>query len=307
MPEIFGNQPVQQSVAPQVTAIADDTVTSPQEVNSVNGLSSEELNDPNRINVTIADKAAPLVILFGPPSCGKTMTLVRLTRHLKQCGYKISPIKTFRPSHDENYKQICDTYDTMVNQTDAAKSTERINFMLVEILSSNSRRLCQILEAPGEYYFNPEQPNAPFPNYVNTIINCSNRKIWCIMVEPDWMNEADRSNYVTRIHRLKQKMRPKDKVVFVFNKIDLTNFVISPGVINLPQARKDVANNYPGIFEPFKNVNPVTRFFKEWNCDFIPFQTGDYSLAADKTLTYQEGPKEYPDKLWKMILDKIKG
>ena len=142
-----------------------------------NSFNNEELNDPNRINVTIADKDAPLVILFGPPSCGKTMTLVRLTRYLKQCGYKISPIKSFRPSHDENYKQICDNYDTMVNQNDAAQSTNRINFMLVEILSSNSKRLCQILEAPGEYYFNPQQPNAPFPNYVNTIINCSNRKI----------------------------------------------------------------------------------------------------------------------------------
>lgn len=271
-----------------------------------NSFNNEELNDPNRINVTIADKDAPLVILFGPPSCGKTMTLVRLTRYLKQCGYKISPIKSFRPSHDENYKQICDNYDTMVNQNDAAQSTNRINFMLVEILSSNSKRLCQILEAPGEYYFNPQQPNAPFPNYVNTIINCSNRKIWCIIVEPDWEDEADRNNYVTRIQRLKQKMRPKDKTIFVFNKIDKTNFVISPGNINLPQARKDVANNYPGIFEPFRNQNPITKFWKRWRCDFIPFQTGDYTETSSK-LTYQEGPSEYPTKLWKTILKRING
>ncbi len=116
------------------------------------GFNTEELKDPNKINVTIADKEAPLVILFGPPSCGKTMTLIRLTRHLKSIGYKISPIKSFRPSFDENYKRICDNYDIMVNQNDAAKSTDRINFMLVEILNSNSRRLCQILEAPGEFY-----------------------------------------------------------------------------------------------------------------------------------------------------------
>ena len=42
------------------------------------GLSVEELRDPNKISVTIADKDAPIVVLFGPPACGKTMTLVRL-------------------------------------------------------------------------------------------------------------------------------------------------------------------------------------------------------------------------------------
>lgn len=274
--------------------------------NDNNSFNNEELKDPNKINVTIADKEAPLVILFGPPSCGKTMTLIRLTRYLKECGYRISPIKTFRPSHDTNYKQICENYDTMINQNDAAKSTDRINFMLVEILNRDSKRLCQILESPGEYYFNPAQPNAQFPNYVNAIVNSTNRKIWCIMVEPNWENEADRKNYVTRIQHLKKKMRPKDKTIFVFNKIDLTQFVISPGNINLAQARKDVANNYLGIFEPFRNVNPITSFFTKWRCDFVPFQTGDFT-QSDTSLTYQEGPREYPAKLWNMILKRIRG
>ena len=116
---------------------------------SKRGLNANELNDPNKINITIADKKTPIVILFGPPSCGKTMTLVRLTRFLKSEGYKINPIKTFRPSYDENYKYICENYDAMINQTDAAHSTDRINFMLVEVIK-DGKRICQILEAPGE-------------------------------------------------------------------------------------------------------------------------------------------------------------
>lgn len=274
--------------------------------NPVNGLSQEELNDPNKINVTVADDNAPLLILFGPPACGKTMTLVRLTRFLQQNGYSVSPIRSFRPNYDANYKEMCEGFDAMINQSDAADSTNKISFMLVEVIK-NGRRLCQILEAPGEYYFNPKKPNEPFPNYVNTIINSKNRKIWALMVEPDWLNEVDRRNYVSKIQKLKQKLRPRDKTIFVFNKIDITNYVISPGQINVGEARKQIKYLYPNIFESFRNQNPITRFMTEYLFDFVPFQTGDFTQASDGTLTFQEGPDDYPRKLWSVVLNRIRG
>lgn len=272
---------------------------------NVNGLNQEELNDPNRIQITITDKKSPIIILFGPPACGKTMTLIRLTRYLKGSGYAINPIRTFRPAYDNHYKKLCDSFNSMVNQSDAASSTNSISFMLVEVLK-NGKRLCQILEAPGEYYFNPYDPSTPFPAYVNNIINSNNRKFWCIMVEPDWQDPSDRNAYVSRIHFVKRKMRSWDKTIFVFNKIDRTQFVIAPGKVNISQAKKEVSDLYPGIFAPFKNEHPITRFFVEWNCDFLPFQTGDFTEST-KGLTYQEGPDEYPAKLWNTILKHIKG
>ena len=157
-----------------------------QSLNGVHGLSNVEMNDPNSIHVTISDPKAPLVILFGPPACGKTMTLVRMTRFLQSEGYTVAPIRTFRPTSDTNYVEICERFDETMNRDDAAASTDRISFMLVEVIK-NGRRLCQILEAPGEYYFNPKKPTAGFPNYVNTIIASSNRKVWTIMIEPNWM------------------------------------------------------------------------------------------------------------------------
>lgn len=272
---------------------------------TIHGLTAAELSDANSITVTVSDKKAPLVVLFGPPACGKSMTLVRMTRFLKSEGYTVSPIRSFRPTEDTNYASICKRFNETMNSSKAAEMTDRISFMLVEVIK-DARRICQILEAPGEHYFNPTRPDENFPNYVNTIISDNNRKVWTIMVEPNWKNPTDRLNYVTKIAQLKQRMRSKDSVIFVLNKIDLTNCVRGIGDVNISSALREVKNDYPGIFAPFKNQNPITKLFKKYNCEFVPFQTGTYteSLAG---VTYQEGPREYCVRLWKCIMNKIRG
>lgn len=127
------------------------------------------------------------------------------------------------------------------------------------------------------------------------------------MVEPDWEEHTDRLNYVQRIHKIKTKMRPADKVIIIFNKIDKTNFVVGPGKIHNNGAISDVKNLYPGLFSPFVNHHPISRFWRKYNCKFVPFQTGDYSVAASGKQTFQEGPDEYPRMLWTKLIKLIHG
>lgn len=272
----------------------------------VHGLTADELNDPNKIQVNISDPNAPLLVLFGPPACGKTMTLIRLARYLKLHGYTIAPVRTFRPNYDTNYERLCNDFDAMLNRADAAASTSNISFMLVEVMR-NGRRLCQILEAPGEFYYNPKEPNAPFPTYVNAIINAPNRKIWAFILEPDWMNATERQGYVDRIHKLKLRLRARDKIMFVFNKIDRTNFLRSQGKVNQSAAKRQITYDYPGLFEPFANPVPLYNVFRPELFDFIPFQTGDYAVASDGTQMFQEGPDDFPRHLWNVLLKRIRG
>jgi len=279
--------------------------------NGINGLSQAETNDPNSIVVTIADQQVPIVVLFGPASCGKTMTLIRLTRFLNKYGYKVSPIPHFRPSADTHYAKMCNEYNSLVNSNNAAQGNALISFMLVEVLDKCGRRICQILEAPGEFYYNPQMPNNPFPAYINTIINSNNRKIWLYMVEPNWKDQGDRSGYVNRIRQLKTMMRPQDRAIFLYNKVDNSNFVICPGKVNISGVKYDIANMYPGIFTPFTNLNPITKFFKPFLCELVPFSNGSFTKAvkADGTqyLTFQQGVDEYPQFLWNTIMKKIRG
>lgn len=274
------------------------------------GLSGQELNDPNQIKVTIADKSSPIIVLFGPPSCGKTMTLVRLTRYLRDIGVSVDPVTSFRPSYDDHYTDMCENFSEMVASDDAADSTSSINFMLVRVMI-NQRTVCQILEAPGEYYFSPDRPNAPFPRYVNNIINSDNRKIWIFMVEPAQTNkrmgEMQRNLYVERINKVASKMRPRDSALFLFNKIDETGFVRSQGNVNIGSAIKEMKDLYPGITSRFRNVNPLTSWFSPEKFSFIPFHTGDYSRTQTGTLTYDQGPDIYPRRLWETIRKFIRG
>lgn len=273
------------------------------------GLSTEEESDPNKIVVTVADTKTPIVILFGPPQCGKTMAVVRLTRYLRKISnLTVTPVKTFRPAFDNHYKEMCDSFNDLVNDNNAANSTSRINFMLLKVAKVGTPQ-CQLLEAPGEHYYNPndKKSNNNFPTYVNTIINSNTRKIWIVFVEPNWLDETDRLGYVEKIKALKKRMKPQDKVLFVFNKIDETDFVISPGVVNMNAARNEVRNNYPGIFELFKNQNPITKLFREYNCDFLAFSTGDFTEAADGTKMFQQGDDVYPKNLWNKIMELVRG
>lgn len=300
-------KPTNQDVKEEISSIESTNAGSQSDESQVLGLTQEETRDPNEITITIADQNTPIVVLFGPPSCGKTMTLVRLTRYLRDLGFSVEPVSSFRPSADAHYARMCRDFPGMIGSSDAANSTKNISFMLVRVLDSVGRVKCQILEAPGEYYYNPDDPEEPmadFPRYVNAIKNSGNRKIWCYMVEPKWQYADQCRNYVTKIHTLKRTMRPSDKAIFIFNKIDLTPFVITPGQVNMKSARTEIENLYPGIFNPFK-VRGI--FGTSDNFELVPFHTGDYSKKIAGGYSFQEGPVEYPKKLWNTIQNLIKG
>ncbi|MCF0191839.1 MAG: hypothetical protein HUK05_00095 [Prevotella sp.] len=291
-------------VAPVIEQIEEAPITMPsQEETPVGNFERETLETMLNGAVQITDPEAPLVILFGPTSCGKTMTLIRLTKYLHNVlGYTIVPDESFRPSYDEEYKKDCEKFQQTVNDPIAAAGTS--GYMLVDIMCQG-KILCKILEAPGEYYFDPKNPKKQYPHYMTKIMMAPNRKVWCAFVEPNWKEPNIRANYVDRITALKPQMKSTDKIIFVFNKIDETPFVISPGVVNENLAIERIKNFYPGIFTPFKNTIPLVKLVRPYDCSFVPFQTGIFTDDVDKynnrIKLYAEGPEAYPKRLWNEI------
>ncbi len=262
--------------------------------------------DPNDVVVAISNKNTPIVVLFGPPACGKTMTLVRLSRYLKNVvsGYDVKPVRSFRPDDDGIYRKLCDEFSAQLNASAAAGGNDRMNFMLVSVSRGAGDQICQLLEAPGELYFDPNKsendPNATV--YLNKIINSPNKKIYVVMLEPNWRSEEKRRAYVDRIKYLKKKMRPKDRVILLGNKVDKADeYIKSAGNVNDSGYQKFISDQYPGLFELFKEQRPIINFFKPYDCEFVPFQTGTYCKGSSDKRIFEEGDDAYPKNLWAKI------
>lgn len=259
----------------------------------------------NDVRITITDDRTPIVILFGPPACGKTMTLIRLSHYLNKAGYSITPDRDFRPSNDHDYEHMCDKFENDLNNDTAADPTNNMNFMLVTV-HRRVRNICQILEAAGELYFNPDEPKKEEPLYLEQIKQAKNRKIWVIFLEPEWKDKNIRKAYVDRIKGLYgTTIATTDRVIFLGNKADkavkyITNQIIDADKYKEHLSFKTDGGLYPGVFEIFKEEHFFKRIFKPYKCDFLPFSTGSYVKGNNTQVV--EGGDVYPKKLWNMIL-----
>lgn len=275
--------------------------------------SNAELKNPQTITVDIQDKETPILVLFGPPAVGKTMTLIRLAQYLDDHGFTIKSNRSFRPSYDENYTDMCEKFNDLLYDRYAAEKTDGLNFMLLYVYH-NGRPILQILEAPGEHYYNPNDRNEPkgqFLPYIQNIINSKNRKIWLYLTEPDWKDREDRTKYAKKIFTMKRLGGNNDKSIILFNKVDKKDeFFGAQGNLNIGQVEKYIKGAYPSLLESFKNTNPITSLWKPFKYIIVPFQTGTYEeVMLDNKLvkSYTKGNDKYPAMLWECIRKIIKG
>lgn len=276
--------------------------------------------------VQVLDKKTPIIFLFGPPSAGKTMTLVRLYRYFQEkTGINIEPNTSFVSGGKEgsDYLINCGNFENDANSNLAADATKGLRFMLLDI-SEGSKKICQILESPGEHLFHPDPKlDKGFPNqYVSSIINSENKKIYVFILEPrkkivtndttqqnkDWKNDTPtRNRYRNRIELVRKMMKlGRDKVIFLYNKIDESPALGAFGEVNMDTLIANIEAEYPGIFNLFANKNALSRFWRKYNCRLIPFQTGTYEKRSEVTKNkevtiFTAGDNKYPQELWKTI------
>lgn len=281
--------------------------------------------DPNKIHVNVSDRRSPIVLLFGAPSSGKTMTLVRLAKYLNGKGYALKVDENFVTTLDVwEYEENCKGFNKMLGTTTALGGTNRNDFLFVKVVDSQGKVVCQILEGAGEDYFpmNGDNPaETPFPSYMDGVFNTTNKKIWIFITEPNWkVNNQSKVDYVKRIAWCKsQCFNRTDKAIILYNKVDkVPELLYGQGQVHVKAAMEYCNNEYSDpeergtdgttIFNIFKNPSPLAGIlFPKYLCKFVPFCTGKYTEALKReeqhyTLSHQS----YPAALWEAIMDSIK-
>jgi hypothetical protein len=292
--------------------LGDITVTD----NSDNHEDNPDINEGTTFaidedDIKIGDKRAPIIMLFGPPTSGKSMTLVRLARYLRKQGYTVKADPTFKS--DNTYKARCDQFHKNLNTTEALQGNALNEFLMVKVINHGTT-VCQILEAPGEHYFNPKKPDEVsarnFRPYLTEIIrNLPNRKIWVFITEAEWNVHASvKDSYVARIRGCKhQLLKPTDRVVMLYNKVDQKEELFEDGHLHVSSAENAMKDEYEGLAAVFKNTNPVTSLWRRFNYRFVPFCTGYYTKQVGGKYKYNESEEHYPRLLWAGLMECIKG
>lgn len=264
----------------------------------------DELNDVNNIVVTVPDKQTPVVVLFGSPSSGKTLALLRMIRFFEEHECKVKPEYLFRPKTDKHYAKMCKGLKDMTYSQYAPLPTDNISFMLVKVFDKGGDPICQILEAPGEHYFDGTA-SLTFPTYIQQIIReLPNRKVWVFFVEQDWgQDQEERDKYAKKICSM-QRLIPNDKVVFLFNKVDKhkEDQYKSNGRPNKDQFFANIRNQYPRIFSNYVNDGFFSRLlFGKYNFKAVCFSSGVFTDTNDGKQVWTLENDFYCQEFWDAI------
>lgn len=264
----------------------------------------EELRDVNAISVTIPDQNTPIVVFFGSPASGKTLALMRMIRFLESHDHQVIPEEVFRPKTDRHYARMCTELKNMVYNNYTPGGTDVISFMLVKVLNPIGQPVCQILEAPGEHYFDGS-PNLDFPTYINAIRTSPNRKVWVFFVEQGWGDDqSERNLYAQKICSMQGLVSPNDKVVFLFNKADLQRKRGQYDKTGKPRKElffNQIKSEYPGIFTKYQNTGLTKLLYGEYNFKAICFSSGIFNKTNDGREVWTLESDWYCSELWNAI------
>lgn len=245
-------------------------------------------------HVSIANREVPIVIPFGPAYSGKTMMLYRLFQFLRG-RYCVEVERTFVPgSLYSVYEELAEKFIGGLLKGEIPVRTTELP-LLFDVINKG-KTVCHILDHTGTSHFDKNYIENPV--CLEEIMHCPNKKIWMFMLEPCWDNEYVQKAYIERILDMKTKINPLDKVIFVATKAD--KFFDKIEIFNEMQII------YPGLFDVFKNTNPITRLLRPYNFDFVTFSAGNFSNNIDGTEVYYSiGDDKYPEILWKTVLKNI--
>jgi len=318
---------------------SDDDMSNDNENND--NKNEESLNDnddnnkiylPPAINdININGLGKRVVVFFGPRGVGKTVALIRLSMYLQSLNkHSVEINSNFRD--DEYYKEVVIPSFKMNREAMktglAPKRTSKNDFILIDI-NKNRSTYAQLLEAPGEHYYNLDT-NIQDYSYLNDIYADTNvkRRLTIFFFEPQMRQklvnmpngEQAYQKYIDEIKYILQEYltnKKKDKVMFIYNKANHLFDNTGKSSLNDNAFIKKLKDEFN------KGDNNIINYFGERRTLFKPFASGTFSKnTKERKLRYKNkkgnmveeeeirdlfkaGSPIYPQRFWADIKSKI--
>lgn len=222
-------------------------------------------------------KHAPIIIPFAPVHFGKTCLLYRLIYYLQNKGYSVK----------------CEEYMRSIYSGCSPCATA---IPIQGKILWQGHIMAQFIDFPGDFLYDLYSPRKP--SALKEVLASSNKKIWLFLLDLDVLNgEFDRVSYSERISEVAAHISSNDKIIIVVNKTD----IYSTGLKSKEDLIQAIYRQYPTVLNCFKNQNPVTKLWRSFNCDIIPFTAGFFCRTSNNREMFQRGLDIYPKQLWKAI------
>lgn len=222
-------------------------------------------------------KHAPIIIPFAPVHFGKTCLLYRLIYYLQNKGYSVKCEEYMRSIYS-----LCSPCSTAIP--------------IQGKILWQGHIMAQFIDFPGAFLYDSYSPRKP--SALKEVLASSNKKIWLFLLDLDVLNgEFERVSYSERISEVAAHISSNDKIIIVVNKTD----VYSTSLKSKEDLIQAIYRQYPTVLNCFKNQNPVTKLWRYFNCDIIPFTVGLFCRTCDNKEMFQPGLDTYPKQLWEAI------
>lgn len=263
----------------------------------------------------ITDTKSPIIIVVGPASSGKSMIMVRIAKYLSENGYTVAP--EYNYMNTQQYVVSCKMFDDCLKSNLAMPGT--VTDLLVKIKDKDGNTVAQYLEAPGEEYFDPQNPGRQPAQYLLNICGggVPNKKIFIYVLDLDSSkqlslrsNPVPRGSYANRLINVISPLAKKgrDKRILLYNKLDLTSFGTIHEIRNKNGAEGEARQYYGSVFSGLtKKI--LGGFISYEDFKFMVFSTGSFSNAKDDEgndiQKYTISDDVYPKLLWNEIMRKL--
>lgn len=264
-------------------------------------LTIEEIVTHESLTAHIPQPSIPIFMPFRYCASGGTMLIRRLCVYLRDIGYEINVVRDFL--NWKGYEKATEYYESSFDSLEAAPGNSVRDQYLIEVCKKN-RSICYILDMQGELQANYPYESRNLVPFFMQIVCGDNPIIWGILIEKDMGHCSFNVDcYCKAIANIKRYMKPFDKTIVIFNKIDETPFMLSPCSVNQKGAYNYARKKYPDLFNLFKTSNMFQRLAHPYNCDFVTFSSGYYSYDDIRHIRcYANSNNCFPMALWEHIL-----